>query len=59
MISESPAANRLQTVGGDFFRDPLPKADLYALGRILHDWNDDRSQQLIDRVHDALPSGGG
>ena len=59
MVSESHVADRLQVSGGDFFRDSLPKADLYALGRILHDWNDEHSQQLIQRAYDALPSGGG
>jgi acetylserotonin N-methyltransferase len=29
------------------------------LGRILHDWNDEHAQQLIQRAFDALPSGGG
>ena len=59
MIRESPVADRLQVIGGDFFHDPLPIADLYALGRILHDWNDEHAQQLIQRAFDALPSGGG
>ena len=31
------------TIAGDFFVDPLPPADLYSLGRILHDWSDEKS----------------
>ena len=27
---------------GDFFTDPLPAGDLYALGRILHDWTEEK-----------------
>ena len=23
----------------DFFKDPLPKADVITMGMILHDWN--------------------
>jgi acetylserotonin N-methyltransferase len=58
-LARSPAASRIECVTGDFFRDPLPKADLYALGRILHDWREDKIALLLDRIHAALPSGGG
>lgn len=48
----------LATVGGDFFADPLPPADLYALGRILHDWGEEKIDRLLRKVHEALPPGG-
>ncbi|MCW5977614.1 MAG: homocysteine methyltransferase [Bryobacteraceae bacterium] len=44
---------------GDFFRDPLPEADLFALGRILHDWTEDKIHALLARIHERLPEGGG
>ena len=59
MIAQSSARDRLQVVGGDFFVDPLPQADLYALGRIVHDWSEDKIRRLLDRVYAALPAGGG
>jgi acetylserotonin O-methyltransferase len=59
MISQSSVADRMQVAGGDFFQDSLPMADLFALGRILHDWNDEQAQRLVQRAFDALPSGGG
>ena len=43
---------------GDFFADPLPSADVITMGMILHDWNLDRKQQLIQAAYDALPDGG-
>jgi acetylserotonin N-methyltransferase len=43
---------------GDFFEDPLPPADLYAIGRILHDWGEDKIRLLLARVHAALPDDG-
>jgi acetylserotonin N-methyltransferase len=49
----------LEFVAGDFFRDPLPPADLYVLGRILHDWSEPRIRLLLGRIHEALPAGGG
>ncbi|HEY3739059.1 MAG TPA: methyltransferase [Bryobacteraceae bacterium] len=50
---------QVELITGDFFTDPLPRADLYALGRILHDWSSDKIALLLARVHDALPPGGG
>jgi acetylserotonin N-methyltransferase len=58
-VAASPAAERLQLVAGDFFEDALPAADLYALGRILHDWSDAQVLALLRRVYEALPAGGG
>lgn len=42
---------------GDFFKDPLPDADLYILARILHDWTDQRGIELLQRVHEACRPG--
>jgi len=47
-----------ETVAGDFFKDPLPAADLYALGRILHDWPEPKIRTLLRRIYDALPNDG-
>jgi acetylserotonin N-methyltransferase len=53
------AAGRVELIAGDFFEDPLPPADLYAVGRILHDWAEVKIERLLARVHAALPPGGG
>jgi acetylserotonin N-methyltransferase len=45
-------------VAGDFFVDPLPDRDNYALGRILHDWAEEKIVKLLLRTHERLPSGG-
>lgn len=45
------------TATGDFFEDELPKADLYILARILHDWPDEKVHILLKRVADACTSG--
>jgi acetylserotonin N-methyltransferase len=47
------------TIAGDFFIDTLPEADLYSVGRILHDWSDEKIQRLLARIYAALPEGGG
>ena len=58
LIAASPVADRVSVVEGDFFTAELPRGDLYALGRIIHDWNEEKSRQLLRRVYDALPPGG-
>ncbi len=40
-------------------KDELPPADLYALGRILHDWPEERIRMLLPKIYAALPDGGG
>lgn len=59
LIEQSPFADRIQTQAADFFVDPLPAGDLYALGRILHDWSLVKIQFLLKKIFEALPEGGG
>ena len=42
---------------GDFFKDQLPKADLYILARILHDWTDEKVHALLRKISDACTPG--
>ena len=57
-IAAAGLADRIGTVSGDFFKDPLPKADLITMGMILHDWNLEKKLHLIRAAYDALPPGG-
>jgi acetylserotonin N-methyltransferase len=59
IVDQSAVASRIELVGGDFFSDRLPPADLYAVGRILHDWSEDKIRLLLKRIFEALPSQGG
>ena len=58
IVGASPVADRIDIIAGDFFADELPEADLFALGRILHDWSEDKCHVLLKRIFDRLPSGG-
>jgi acetylserotonin O-methyltransferase len=58
-VALSNARDRIQVLEGDFFEDDLPPADLYALGRILHDWTEETIGRLLRKIVAALPSGGG
>ncbi len=57
-IAAAGLTDRVSTAGGDFFADPLPKADVITMGMILHDWNLERKMRLIRAAYDALPAGG-
>jgi acetylserotonin N-methyltransferase len=58
IVQASSVAERIDVVPGDFFVDPLPEGDLYALGRILHDWSEERIVKLLGRVRQHLPTDG-
>jgi len=59
MLVGSAVSNRVDVQDGDFFHDSLPTADLYAVGRILHDWGADKIRVLVERIAACLPTGGG
>jgi len=51
-------SDRVSFVGGSFFEDPIPKADVVLMGHILHDWNLEEKELLLSKAYDALPDGG-
>ncbi len=57
-IAAAGLSDRISTAAGDFFQDPLPKADMITMGMILHDWNLEKKMHLIRSAYDALPPGG-
>jgi hypothetical protein len=57
-IAEAGLEQRVTTATGDFFKDPLPKADIITMGMILHDWNLEKKMHLIRSAYDSLPPGG-
>ena len=44
-------------VVGDIFQPDLPKAELYVLSRILHDWPEEKVNLILSNVFKCLPSG--
>lgn len=55
---ECHVADRLSFVGGDFFEDPLPSADVIVLGRVLHNWDLETKKILLAKAYQAVPAGG-
>uniref|UniRef100_A0A5F7ZQF5 Acetylserotonin O-methyltransferase like n=1 Tax=Macaca mulatta TaxID=9544 RepID=A0A5F7ZQF5_MACMU len=54
-----PQAAQIHFAAGDFFRDPLPSAELYVLCRILHNWSDDKVHKLLSKVAESCKPGAG
>lgn len=50
--------DRIRTVAGDFFSDIPAGGDLYLLKFILHDWDDDRSINILANIRGAMAPGG-
>jgi hypothetical protein len=57
-IAAAGLSDRVSTAAGDFFKDPLPRADVITMGMILHDWNLEKKMHLIRSTYAALPPGG-
>ena len=47
---------KLTVIGGDFFADPMPKADAYLLMNIIHDWADPESIKILSAIRRDMPS---
>ncbi len=57
-VGRSTPHSALAFLEGDFFTDPLPEADIFALGCVLHDWSEEKVRTLLRKVWERLPSGG-
>jgi hypothetical protein len=47
---------KLTAVGGNFFADPMPKADAYLLMNIIHDWPDTESTKILSAISRDMPT---
>lgn len=50
-------ADRCRYVGGDMF-ESVPEADAYVLKWMLHNFDDERCQEVLSNVHEAAPPDG-
>ena len=57
-VEKHGLSQRLSFSPGNFFEEPLPKADVITMGHILHDWNLEQKVMLLQKAYEALPSGG-
>ena len=57
-VASNGLQDRVKFAALDFFKEPLPKADVITMGHILHDWDLPTKKMLIAKAYEALPSGG-
>jgi hypothetical protein len=59
VIGQAVAAphERIDYVGGDFFRSDIPPCDLYVMMMVLHDWSDDQSVAILRNIAKTAPVG--
>jgi 2,7-dihydroxy-5-methyl-1-naphthoate 7-O-methyltransferase len=57
VVAAAEPAERLETVPGTFFEDPLPRGDAYVVSQILHGFPDDAAAQILRRCVEAGGAG--
>ncbi len=50
-------ADRAETIEGNFFVSVPEGGDVYILKNILHDWDDEKSIQILKNIHKAAENG--
>ena len=57
-LAASPLKDRIDIVGGDFFKAVPEGGDLYLMKQILHDWGDEECVAILKNIRAAIASGG-
>jgi len=58
LIHAAGLAGRCRAEAGSFFESVPKGADAYVLRHIIHDWDDQKSTQILRRCRDAVAAGG-
>lgn len=48
---------RFELIVGNFFEDELPRADIYVLMEVIHDWDDEHAEKILHAIRRAAPAG--
>jgi hypothetical protein len=51
---EETLGDRIEFVAGSFF-DRVPPGDVYVLGTVLHDWDDEHAATILRTIRDCAP----
>ena len=58
VLQQAIPHERIQTIGGDFFRSVPAGPDAYILRWIIHDWSEEKTVTLLNNIHTAMKPGG-
>jgi SAM-dependent methyltransferase len=53
---EEALGGQIAFVEGSFF-DRIPEGDVYVLGTVLHDWNDESATRILHTIRSSAPAG--
>jgi ubiquinone/menaquinone biosynthesis C-methylase UbiE len=56
-VKKKNLEERVNFLPGDFFEDPIPKADAYILSFILHDWETESGSYILYKISEAAKPG--
>ena len=56
-LEDCPNQGNVTFVVGDFFQPDLPKADLYVIMRVFHDWSDEEVKLILHNVSSCMSTG--
>jgi O-methyltransferase domain len=54
VISGTQVDDRCKVISGDFFASVPGGGDVYLLSGVIHNWDDDRAMQILDRCRAAM-----
>jgi hypothetical protein len=57
VISKAPPHDRVERIGGDFFKSVPAGADAYILRWVIHDWNDPDAIAILKNVRQPMKAG--
>ncbi|MQA85007.1 MAG: methyltransferase [Streptosporangiales bacterium] len=58
VLADAGVADRCNVVAGDFFDSVPSGGDAYLLSHVIHDWDDERSVQILTNCRAAMADGG-
>jgi len=58
MFESYGVGDRVELVEGDFFAGIPVKADVYLLKHIIHDWYEDKCEQILRNIREVMPDDG-
>ena len=56
VLEQAGVAERCRIEGGDFFQAVPEGGDAYVLRSIVHDWEDERAQLIMEQCRRAMPA---
>jgi hypothetical protein len=57
-LAEKNMQDQIEIVKADMFQDEFPRCNVFAMGNILHDWDEEKKRFLLKKSYDALEENG-